>query len=222
MKKRMLGTKGLTVSAIGFGCMGLSQAYGPADDTESIATLRRAIDLGVTFLDTAMSYGSGHNEELIGRAVAGRRQEVVLATKFGIVRDHGSGVRVDGRPEHVRGYLEASLTRLHVDHVDLYYQHRVDPEVPVEETVGAMVELVTEGKARYLGLSEVGAETLERAVTIHPISALESEWSLFWREIEDDVVPAGRRLGALQPAGAGHVDRHRDLTRIRRRRLPRQ
>lgn len=195
MKKRMLGTKGLTVSTIGFGCMGLSQAYGPADDTESIATLRRAIDLGVTFLDTAMSYGSGHNEELIGRAVAGRRQEVVLATKFGIVRDQGSGVRVDGRPEHVRGYLEASLTRLHVDHVDLYYQHRVDPEVPVEETVGAMAELVTEGKARYLGLSEVGAETLERAVRIHPISALQSEWSLFWREIEDDVVPVARRLG---------------------------
>jgi len=207
MKTRTLGREGLTVSAIGLGCMGLSQAYGPADDAESIETLQRAVELGVTFLDTAMSYGSGHNERLIARAIAGRRDEVVLATKFGIVRDENTGVRVDARPEHVRGYLEASLTRLGVDHIDLYYQHRIDPEVPVEETVGAMSNLVAEGKVRYLGLSEAGVETLERAAAIHPISALQSEWSLFWREIEDDVVPAARRLGIglvpYSPLGRG-------------------
>lgn len=207
MKTRTLGRDGLTVSAIGLGCMGLSQAYGRANDAESIETLQRAIDLGVTFLDTAMSYGGGHNERLIGQAIAGRRDEVVLATKFGISRDGNGTVRVDARPEHVRAFLEASLTRLGVDYIDLYYQHRVDPDVPVEETVGEMAKLVAEGKIRYLGLSEVGVETLERAVATHPITALQSEWSLFWRELEDDVVPAARRLGIglvpYSPLGRG-------------------
>ncbi|HWE91339.1 MAG TPA: aldo/keto reductase [Pseudonocardiaceae bacterium] len=206
MKTRTLGTTGLEVSAIGFGCMGLSQGYGPADDAESLATLHRAIDLGITLLDTAMSYGAGHNEELVGRAIAGRRDRVVLATKFGIVRGP-DGVSLDGRPEHVRGHLEASLRRLGVDYVDLYYLHRVDPEVPVEDTVGAMAELVAEGKVRFLGLSEVDGKTLERAGTAHPISAVQSEWSLLWREIEDDVVPAARRLGVglvpYSPLGRG-------------------
>lgn len=208
MKTRNLGPQGLTVSAIGLGCMGLSQAYGPADDDESIATVRRAIDVGVTLVDTAMSYGAGHNERLVGRAIAGRRGEVVLATKVGIVRDE-HGVRVDARPDHIRGYLEASLGRLGVDHVDLYYLHRVDPAVPIEESVGAMAELVEEGKVGHLGLSEASVDDLERAVATHPITALQSEWSLWWREIEDDVVPAARRLGIgvvpYSPLGRGFL-----------------
>jgi aryl-alcohol dehydrogenase-like predicted oxidoreductase len=209
MKTRALGMEGLSVSALGLGCMGFSQAYGPADDEESIATIRRAIDLGVTMLDTAMSYGCGHNEQLVGRAIAGRRERVVLATKFGIVRVDDSGVHLDGRPEHVRGFCEASLTRLAVEHIDLYYLHRVDPEVPVEETVGAMAGLVADGKVRYLGLSEASAEQLERAAAIHPISALQCEWSLFWREVEDDIVPAARQLGIgvvpYSPLGRGFL-----------------
>jgi len=196
---RRLGPGGLAVSAVGLGCMGLSQGYGSADDTESLATLQRAIELGVTFWDTAMSYGQGHNERLVGQALAGHRDEVVLATKFGIVRGD-QGVRLDGRPENVAGYCEASLQRLGVDHLDLYYLHRVDPDVPVEETVGAMADLVAQGKVRHLGLSEIDAAGLERAAGVHPIAALQFEWSLWWREPEDDVIPAARRLGiALVP-----------------------
>ncbi|MGI8881485.1 MAG: aldo/keto reductase [Jatrophihabitans sp.] len=206
MELRKLGSAGPTVSSVGLGCMGLSQGYGPADDAESIATIRGALDLGVILIDTAMSYGSGHNESLVGRAIAGRRDEVVLASKFGIVRGP-DGVRVDGRPENVRGYCDASLARLGVDHLDLYYQHRVDPDVPVEETVGAMAALVTEGKVRHLGLSEASVDELERAVSVHPISALQFEWSMFWREDEDKMVPAARRLGvglvAYSPLGRG-------------------
>ncbi|MGI8648090.1 MAG: aldo/keto reductase [Acidimicrobiales bacterium] len=209
MKTRILGPAGLTVSSLGLGCMGFSQAYGLADDDESVATVRRAIELGVTFLDTAMSYGRGHNEQLVGRAIAGRREHVVVATKFGIVRGEDGGVRVDGRPENVRGYCEASLARLGVEHIDLYYQHRVDPNIPIEETVGAMAELVDQGKVRYLGLSEASADELERAAAVHPISALQCEWSLWWREAEDDVVPAARRLGiglvAYSPLGRGFL-----------------
>ncbi len=209
MKTRILGPAGLTVSSLGLGCMGFSQAYGLADDDESVATVRRAIELGVTFLDTAMSYGRGHNEQLVGRAIAGRREHVVVATKFGIVRGEDGGVRVDGRPENVRGYCEASLARLGVEYIDLYYQHRVDLDVPIEETVGAMAELVDQGKVRYLGLSEASADELERGAAVHPISALQCEWSLWWREAEDDVVPAARRLGiglvAYSPLGRGFL-----------------
>lgn len=186
--------------------MGFSQGYGPADDRESIATLHAALDLGVTLLDTAMSYGAGRGEELIGRAIAGRREQVVLASKFGIVRGE-DGVRLDGRPERVRAFCEESMARLGVAHLDLYYLHRVDPQVPVEETVGAMAELVADGKVTHLGISEASVEQLERAVATHPISALQCEWSLFWREPEDDVVPAARRLGVglvpYSPLGRG-------------------
>jgi aryl-alcohol dehydrogenase-like predicted oxidoreductase len=189
--------------------MGFSQAYGPADDDDSVATVRHAIDVGVTLLDTAMSYGRGHNERLLGRAIADRHEQVVLATKFGIVRGDDGAVRVDGRPGHVRSYCEASLTRLGVDHIDLYYQHRIDPAVPIEETVGAMAELVGEGKVRYLGLSEASADELERAAAVHPISALQCEWSLWWREVENDIVPTARRLGiglvAYSPLGRGFL-----------------
>jgi aryl-alcohol dehydrogenase-like predicted oxidoreductase len=206
MEQRALGRVGLTVSAIGLGAMGLSQGYGPADDTQSRAVIRSALDLGVTLLDTAMSYGAGHNEELVGAAIAGRRDEAVLASKFGIVRGPG-GVRLDGRPERVRGYCEASLARLGTDHLDLYYLHRVDPEVPVEETIGAMADLVAAGKVTYLGICECTAAQLERAVAVHPVSAVQFEWSLTWREGEDEVVPAARRLGVglvpYSPLGRG-------------------
>jgi len=194
------------MSAVGLGCMGLSQAYGPADDEESLATIHRALDLGVSLLDTAMSYGRGRNEQLVGRAIAGRREQAVLATKFGIIRGE-DGVRLDGRPEHVRGYCEDSLTRLGVDVIDLYYLHRVDPDVPVADTVGAMAELVAQGKVRHLGLSEANVGQLEQAAAVHPIAALQCEWSLFWREPEDDVIPAARRLGIglvpYSPLGRG-------------------
>jgi aryl-alcohol dehydrogenase-like predicted oxidoreductase len=180
MRTRSLGSDGLSTSSLGLGCMGFSQAYGPADDEESIETLRVALELGVTLLDTAMSYGRGHNEELIGRAIAGPRDQVVLASRFGIVRGE-DGVRIDGRPELVRGFCEASLTRLGVEHLDLYYLHRIDPDVPVEETVRAMVELVADGKLRHLGISEASVEQLELAVATHAITALQCEWSLFWR-----------------------------------------
>jgi len=204
MKTQQLG--GLTTSAVGLGCMGFSQAYGPADDARSTAAIRAALDAGVTLVDTAMSYGNGHNETLVGRALAGRRDEVVLATKFGIVRGE-DGVRLDGRPEHVRGYCEASLRRLGTDVIDLYYLHRPDPEVPVADTVGAMAALVAEGKVRHLGVSEVSPRGLEEAAAVHPLAAVQTEWSLAWREPEDDVIPAARRLGigvvAYSPLGRG-------------------
>lgn len=205
MQKRNLGDK-LLSSALGFGCMGLSQGYGPADDTTSLATLHRALDLGMTLLDTAMSYGAGHNERLLARVLADRRDEVTLATKFGIVR-RPDGVVLDGRPEHVAGYCDASLQRLGIDTIDLYYLHRVDPEVPVAETVAAMAELVTAGKVRHLGLSEAKPADLAAAAAVHPIAAVQFEWSLFWREPEDDVVPVARELGIglvpYSPLGRG-------------------
>ena len=181
---RTLGRDGLIVSALGLGCMGMSQAYGDADRDESIATVRRALDLGVTFLDTSDVYGSGHNEELVGEAIAGRRAEVQLATKFSLSHDESGRRHIDGRPENVRACAEASLGRLGVDVIDLYYQHRVDPRVPIEDTVGAMAELVEQGKVRYLGLSEASAASIRRAVAVHPIAALQSEWSLWTRDLE--------------------------------------
>ena len=203
MEQRNLGGDGFITSAIGLGCMGLSQGYGPADDGESIRAIHRAIELGVTMFDTAMSYGQGHNERLLGRALAGRVQ---VATKFGIVRGE-QGVHLDGRPEHVRGYCEASLSRLGAEVIDLYYLHRVDPEVPIAETVGAMAQLVADGKVRHLGVSEVTAGQLEQAVAVHPISAVQFEWSLLWRDPEDGIVPAARRLGVgivpYSPLGRG-------------------
>jgi aryl-alcohol dehydrogenase-like predicted oxidoreductase len=206
MEQRRLGRGGLTTSAIGLGCMGLSQGYGPVDDGESVQAIHRALDLGITMLDTAMSYGQGHNERLIARALAGRRDQAVLATKFGIVRGE-DGVRVDGRPGHVREYCEASLSRLGTDVIDLYYLHRIDPAVPVADTVGAMAELVAEGKVRHLGLSEATPGQLEQAAAVHPIAAVQYEWSLLWRGPEDDVVPAARRLGigivCYSPLGRG-------------------
>lgn len=185
----------LDVSAIGLGCMGMSNSYGPADRAGSIATLHRAIDIGVTFLDTADRYGAGHNEELLAEVLRTRRDEVVLATKFGLVPATARPSGVDGRPEVVRPACEASLRRLGVDHVDLYYLHRPDPDVPIEDSVGAMAELVDAGLVRHLGLSEVTASTLRRAVAVHPIAALQSEWSVFTRSLETDVVPTCRELG---------------------------
>ncbi len=206
MDKRMLGD--LEVSALGLGCMGMSRVYGPADDTESIGVVHRAIELGVTFLDTADVYGDGHNEELVGRAVADRRDRVVLATKFGIRHVVGGGVvEVDGSPEYVRAAIDRSLARLGVDTIDLYYLHRRDPDVPVEDTVGAMAELVTAGKVRHLGLSEVSAETLRRAHAVHPIAALQSEFSLFNRDLAATVLPTAIELGVgvvpYSPVGRG-------------------
>ena len=209
MEHRRLGTEGLEVGAIGLGCMGMSEFYGTADQGEAIATIHRALDLGVTLLDTADMYGPYTNEELVGRAIAGRREEVVLATKFGIVRDDSSRRGVEGRPAYVRKSIEGSLGRLGVDHVDLYYQHRVDPDTPIEDTVGAMAELVREGKVRYLGLSEAAPDTLRRAHAIHPISALQTEYSLWSRDPEDEVLPTVRELGigfvAYSPLGRGFL-----------------
>ena len=208
MKTTSLGDAGLRVSSPGLGCMGMSQGYGQADDAGSLATLHRAVELGVTFWDTAQSYGAGHNERLLAKALAHHRDEVTLATKFGIVRDE-SGVHLDARPERVRGYCEASLARLGTDHIDLYYLHRVDPRVPVEETIGAMAELVDRGMVRYLGISECDAGQLKRAAAVHPISAVQLEWSLWWREPEDDVIPAARAVGAglvaFSPLGRGFL-----------------
>jgi aryl-alcohol dehydrogenase-like predicted oxidoreductase len=188
--------------------MGMSQAYGPADRDESIATIHRALDLGVTFLDTADIYGVGHNEELVGEAIRDRRDEVVLATKFSFVREGGQQ-RIDGRPDYVRQACDASLRRLGIDHIDLYYQHRVDPNVPIEDTVGAMAGLVTAGKVRHLGLSEASGASIERAVAVHPIAALQSEWSLWTRDLEDEVVGVARKHGIglvpFSPLGRGFL-----------------
>ena len=208
---RPLGTQGLVVSAQGLGCMGMSEFYGATDDEESTATILRALDLGVTFLDTADVYGPFINEELVGRVIADRRDEVVLATKFGIVRDPDDPMRrgINGRAEYVRACCDASLQRLGTDRIDLYYQHRVDPKVPIEETVGAMAELVAAGKVRYLGLSEAGPDTIRRAHATAPISALQSEWSLWSRDLEDGVIPAVRELGIgivpYSPLGRGFL-----------------
>ena len=206
LPRRSLG--GLEVSALGLGCMGMSQMYGTADRAESIATVHRALDLGVTFLDTSDVYGEGHNEELVGEAIAGRRDEVQLATKFSLTHD-GPGMRIDGRPENVRARVEASLRRLQVDVIDLYYQHRVDPTVHIEDTVGAMAALVEQGKVRYLGLSEASAESIRRAVTVHPIAALQSEWSLWTRDLEPEVLGVAREHGIgivpFSPLGRGFL-----------------
>ncbi|MEV6867667.1 aldo/keto reductase [Streptosporangium subroseum] len=196
MNRRRLGQKGPEVSAIGLGCMGMSEFYGEADEAESIAVIHHALDLGVNFLDTADQYGRGHNEELVGRAIAGRRDEVVLATKFGIVRGEDPAFRaVDGSPDYVRKAADASLQRLGLDHIDLYYLHRRDPKVPIEDTVGAMGELVAAGKVGQIGLSEVSAETLRKAHATHPIAALQSEYSLFTRGLEAEILPTARELG---------------------------
>ncbi|MGK5728375.1 aldo/keto reductase [Streptomyces sp. URMC 124] len=204
---RHLGS--LAVSAQGLGCMGMSHGYGATDDAQSIATLHHALDLGVTFWDTSDYYGTGHNEELIGRALAGRRDEVVLATKFGFANRLGEPTEIRGDAAYVRQACEASLRRLGVDHIDLYYQHRVDPQVPIEETVGAMAELVQAGKVRHLGLSEAGAQTIRRAHAVHPISALQSEWSLWTRDLEAEIAPVCRELGIglvpFSPLGRGFL-----------------
>jgi aryl-alcohol dehydrogenase-like predicted oxidoreductase len=210
MQERELGRSGLTVSALGLGCMGMSEFYGATDDAEAIATIRRSLDLGITFLDTADMYGVGRNEELVGRAIAGRRDGVVLATKFGNVRGpNGEFLGVDGSPAYVRACCEASLRRLGVDVIDLYYQHRVDPNVPIEETVGAMSELVTAGKVRHLGLSEAAPATIRRAHETHPIAALQTEYSLWTRDVEAEILPTVRELGigfvAYSPLGRGFL-----------------
>jgi aryl-alcohol dehydrogenase-like predicted oxidoreductase len=206
----MLGRSGFRVPAEGLGCMGMSEFYGGRNDEESVATIHRALDLGVTFLDTADMYGVGRNEELVGRAIQGRRDEVILATKFGNVRTaEGGFAGVNGKPEYVRSACEASLKRLGVDYIDLYYQHRVDTETPIEDTVGSMAALVEEGKVRYLGLSEAGPETIRKANTVHPIAALQTEYSLWSRDPEDDILPTCRELGigfvAYSPLGRGFL-----------------
>jgi aryl-alcohol dehydrogenase-like predicted oxidoreductase len=207
MRKRQLGRGGPEVSAIGLGCMGMSNAYGKSDEAEAIATIHRAIEIGVTFLDTADLYGFGHNEELIGRALADRRDQVFLASKFGNARNADGSLRVDGSPAYVRSACEASLKRLKVQTIDLYYQHRIDPTVPVEETVGAMAELIREGKVLHLGLSEASAETIRRAHATHPITALQTEYSLWTRDVEAEILPTARELGigfvAYSPLGRG-------------------
>jgi aryl-alcohol dehydrogenase-like predicted oxidoreductase len=208
--QRNLGSEGLIVSELGLGCMGMSEFYGTGDEEESIATIHRAIELGITFLDTADMYGPFTNEKLVSKAIADRRNEVVLATKFGNVRgEDGSFHGVSGEPDYVKKACDASLERLGVDHIDLYYQHRVDPETPIEETVGAMKELVEAGKVRYLGLSEAAPETIRKAHAVHPISALQSEYSLFTREVEDEILPTVRELDIgfvpYSPLGRGFL-----------------
>ena len=210
MQKRQLGRVGLTVSAIGLGCMGMSEFYGSVNEEESIKTIQRALDLGVAFLDTADMYGRGENEKLVGKAIKGRRDPLVLATKFGIIRtDDVRHHKIDGTPEYVRSACEASLRRLGVETIDLYYQHRVDRETPIEETVGAMAELVREGKIRYLGLSEAAGQTLRRANAVHPITALQTEYSLWSRDVEDEILVTCRELGvgfvAYSPLGRGFL-----------------
>ena len=211
MEPRRLGNQGLMVSPVGLGCMGMSDAYGPADEAESLATIHRALDLGVNLLDTSDAYGPFTNEELVGKAIRDRRDDVNVATKFGFVggTDGKGGGRIDGRPEHVRAACDGSLRRLGIGHIDLYYQHRVDPNVPIEETVGAMAELVHQGKVRYLGLSEASPATVLRAHSIHPITALQTEYSLWSRDPEDELLPTLRKLGvgfvAYSPLGRGFL-----------------
>jgi aryl-alcohol dehydrogenase-like predicted oxidoreductase len=210
MQHRQLGEHGPTVSALGLGTMGMSAGiYGEVDDEESIATIHHALDLGITLIDTANIYGEGHNERLVGRAISGRRDEVILATKFGIVPGEGGNLAADGRPEYTREQLDGSLSRLDVDHVDLYYVHRIDTSVPIEETVGALAEQVEAGKIRYIGLSEAGVETIHRAHAVHPISVVQSEYSLWSRDPEAEVLPTLAELGIgfvpYMPLGAGFL-----------------
>ncbi len=215
MERRKLGSQGLTVSAQGLGCMGMSDFYGERNEAESIATIHRALDRGIDFFDTSDMYGPFTNEELLGRALKGHRNQVIIATKFGIMRskpvkDGWAPITgINGRPEYVRSACDASLKRLGTDHIDLYYQHRVDPEVPIEETIGAMSELVSAGKVRFVGLSEAGAQTIRRAHTIHPLSALQSEYSLWSRDMEEEILPTLRELGvgfvAYSPLGRGFL-----------------